>query len=371
MRDISISTIQTAVLIGAALIANGEPEAENLYYSVACRLARMMNLPSRPSETVLEREICVRIWWSLCMIDVWSSTAVTLPKLMPDCDDVPLPMDELAFLALSRSDSDSPYPRSGESDLPSPMLAQMVKLNRILHAVNEFNKRCVKSNPDQGALESEVQALESQLAHWNAALPSTLRDTAENLKYWAARGLGRMFVAIYLGYYHYGQLLYYQFLHGGGALPHVTSPTTRAYADRCKDHSARFCETIDQGFRTPGCDVRYNMAAHMLVISSTVQIHELLFAEDEGQIRVARARLERNFEILLRLRPYWPMLDRTVGRLRAFHRTCQKRGGDRSFVLDRWMLRFLVEFAESIEDRDGDGPVSGERGAELWTLTGI
>lgn len=34
--------------------------------------------------------------------------------------------------------------------------------------------------------------------------------------------------------------------------------------------------------------------------------------------------------------------------LRAFHHTCL-RGNEASFVLDRWLLRFLVQFAPDME----------------------
>ena len=60
------------------------------------------------------------------------------------------------------------------------------------------------------------------------------------------------------------------------------------------------------------------MVGHVLVIASTVQLHILLFGTDEIQIRAARSRLERNFEILSKLQSYWPTLDVCFSRFREF-----------------------------------------------------
>ncbi|KAF6826057.1 C6 transcription factor [Colletotrichum plurivorum] len=380
IRDVSLTTIQLCVLIGAAWTADGNGEAENIYYGVACRMAQLLDLPSRPATSLLEREVNIRVWWSLCMIDVWSSTAVKLPKLLPARSDIPLPMDDLPFLSLSRSGGPA---AATAASLSSQHLSQMVRLNRILLDVNDFNQRCVAENPGWDALEQGVEALGARMEAWLAALPDNMRDTPENFAWFAARGLGRTFAAVYLGYYHFGQLLYYQFLYGAAATTAINpaAPASVArrdsYARKCKDHAARLCEVVYRAQTTPGADVRYTMAAHVLVIASTVQIHTLLFSGDEADIRTARRRLERNFELVLQLRCYWPTVDRAIGRLRAFHETA-RTSVDTSFVLDRWMLRFLVEFAEPMEEKDAEAVGAGRRGGDdademesLWTMEGL
>ncbi|KAK6211301.1 c6 transcription factor [Colletotrichum tabaci] len=396
IRDVSLTTIQLCVLIGAAWTADGNGEAENIYYGVACRMAQLLDLPNRPATSLLEREINIRVWWSLCMIDVWSSTAVKLPKLLPARSDIPLPMDDLPFVSLSRSGaSPSSAASAGAaaaaagvsaagatllSGQSSQHLSQMVRLNRILLDVNDFNQRCVAENPDWDALESGVEALHARMEGWLAALPDNMRDTPENFAWFAARGLGRTFAAVYLGYYHFGQLLYYQFLYGAGTTTAI-NPTASAsvarrdsYATRCKEHAARLCDVVYRAQTTAGADVRYTMAAHVLVIASTVQIHTLLLSGDEADIGLARRRLERNYELLLQLRCYWPTVDRAISRLRAFHETA-RTSIDTSFVLDRWMLRFLVEFAEPMEEKEAAAGTSrrgdGEEMESLWTMEGL
>lgn len=310
------------------------------------------------------------------MIDVWSSTAVKLPTLLPARTDLPLPMDDLVYLSLSpttgtpSSSAGSPLSHSG-----AQLVSQMVKVNRILMEINAFNHRCVTTNPSWDELELGVEMLTARLDGWLAGLPRAMRDTPENFAWFASRGLGRIFAAVYLGYYHYGQLLYYQFLHGAvtDPAPTATTPGTPSldrrhdYARRCKEHAARLCETVYRAHATPGADVRYTMTSHVLVIASTVQIHTLLFSDDEDDIGVARRRLERNFELLLQLQTYWPTVDRAISRLRAFHATARS-GVDSSFVLDRWMLRFLVEFAESMEEKEADAwRGASEEMEALWS----
>lgn len=82
---------------------------------------------------------------------------------------------------------------------------------------------------------------------------------------------------------------------------------------------------------------------------------------------MARSRLERNFEMLLHLRPFWSTLDGAMMRLRAFHDTCRK-SMDTSFVLDRWMLKFLVEFAKPMVEK---GIEEQSSPSAYWTLEGI
>lgn len=229
----------------------------------------------------------------------------------------------------------------------SPLITQMVHVNRILLEIHDFNQQCVAKTLSVVEVENGVQTLSQRMDAWLAELPHDVRDTADNLSWFNANGLGRTYAAVYLGYYHFGQLLYYQFLHRG--ISEGPGSPSRVYSDRCKRHSAQLCDMIYRAVFTPGSDIRYFMVAHVIVIASTVQIHTLLFAEDDIEITAAKRRLEKNFEILLLLRPYWPALDYSMARLRAFHKTCRVNMST-SFVLDGWMLQFLVGFGDFKDD---------------------
>lgn len=340
IRAITHTTVQACILLGAYAAASGDTDVENLYYGLAGRMCLALDLPSRPVTSLLERELNIRVWWTICMVDVWSSTAVRLPSIMPKNNAVPLPMDEIPF-SLMRNDF-----TSGLINNPitheTPLLAEMIKLNRLLAKIVDLNSRCVAEHLEGEALELAVQTSSREMREWLENLPPIMRDTPENFEWFSSQGLGRFFVAVYLGYYHYGQLLNYQFLGAKG------SAATTVYAEDCKQHAIRLCELVYQSVATPGSEVRYSAVSHILVIASTVQIHTLLFSGDERQIRQAKRRLERNFEILLQLRSFWPSVDGAMSRLRAFHQTCL-RSNEASFVLDRWLLRFLVQFAPHME----------------------
>jgi hypothetical protein len=297
------------------------------------------------------------------MIDVWSSAGVDLPTQLPRQLSVPLPIDDLVFLNLTPFDMAEDLARI--SPLPTPassLIAQMVKLNRILAEIHELNQQAVTGRLDGIMLEDAVDTVARKLEFWLEALPDGLRDRPENLSRYAALGLGRVFVAVYCGYYHYGQLLYYQFLHEES---YGSVPSAHAYSNRCKAHAAALCEIIYASHATPDCDVLYNMIGHVLVVASTVQIHTLVFSPHDDDIKVARSRLERNFQVLLHLQKFWTTLEVCVLRLRVFHASCC-RSITTSFMMDRWMLRFLCEFGRPVDDREGNpGPDAS------WTLEGI
>jgi hypothetical protein len=363
---VSLTTVQACVLLGSNVITEGEAAAESVYYSVACRIAQLLDLPNRPTSNRIEREVNIRgmsakwayrlsgaftqisvlVWWTLCLIDVWSSAGVRLPRQMVHQDNVPLPMDEATFLQM-RNGNTAHLEMVSDPDPGSSLLAQMIKLNRILVEINEVNERAVAGRADGVILEDVVKDVSRKLDDWLAALPSYMRDTPANMARYAAQGLGSIFVTVYLGYYHFGQLLYYQFLHEDC---HGSVPSAHFYANKCKAHAASLCEILYAANSTPGCEVLYTMVGHILVIASTVQVHILLFGADEDEIRTARSRLERNFEILLQLRTYWPTLEVSFTRFRAFHKAC-RNSMDTSFRMDQWMLRFLSEFANPVDDK--------------------
>lgn len=295
------------------------------------------------------------------MIDVWSSSGVRLPRLFTPKPNVPLPIDEIVFLQMTRNQAFDQMP---VPETKSSLLAEMVRLNRILLQINDFNIRAAENELDPDSLLSNVEYLSGQLDVWLEELPDHIRDTRANMERYAAQGLGRVFAAIYLGYYHYGQMLFYRFLHEDSQ---VFTARTRYYADKCKDHARSLCSIVYASDEVPGCDVKYNMVGHVLVIASTVQIHTLLFDADEENVACAKARLEKNFVFLTHLRRLWPTLDFCMERLMAFHEAC-RNSADTSFRMDRWMVRFLVEFASPVSDK---ASFSREEGPWLLEDLGI
>ncbi|KAJ5668183.1 uncharacterized protein N7477_006753 [Penicillium maclennaniae] len=268
-------------------------------------------------------------------------------------------MDERAFLGMKRSQG---FDVAIDTDRRSSLLAEMVRLNRILLQINDLNIRASEEELDTEVIISNLEDLSNQLDVWLQELPDHMRDTRENMERYAAQGLGRMFAAIYLGYYHYGQMLFYRFLQDDSK-GYLTQ--TRYFADKCKQHASKLCDTVYASDEKPGCDVKYNMIGHVLVVSSTVQIHSLLFDPDDSNVALAKMRLQKNFIFLTRLRDLWPTLDFCMDRLMAFHEAC-RNSADTSFRMDRWMVRFLVEFASPM----GDKAINSD-GKDPWSLAGL
>ena len=60
LRDISLTTAQACVLLGAISITEGEAAAESVYYCAGCRIANLLNLATKPATDALEREVNIR-----------------------------------------------------------------------------------------------------------------------------------------------------------------------------------------------------------------------------------------------------------------------------------------------------------------------
>ena len=362
LREVSLTSIQSFVLLGAFCITEGDPEAEAIYYSVACRNVLLLDLPNVPSLSRVEQEVNRRVWWTLNMIDVWSSNGMRLPRNLSPRSDVPFPMEETVFLQLRREDLDLPSPNYIEESTAS-LLTQMVKLNAILVEITNLNKVTAASPSPTFDLSyrDAVDDLTLKLEGWYNNLPLQLQDTHANLARYAELGLGPIFVAVYLGYYHFGTLLYFQFLHEDSYTMSLDTMDTEVlprntvhyYASKCRQHSTGLLDILYRAYSTPSCEVMYTMVGHVLVLASTVQLHILLFSSSEQAIRAARSRLEKNFEILSRLQAFWPTLDICFTRFQEFHKACQK-SKETSFRLDRWMLQFLFEFAKPVGEKDDE-----------------
>jgi hypothetical protein len=57
LHDISLVTIQACLLLGAASVAEGEGATESIYFSIACRMAMLLDLPNAPVATQIQQEV--------------------------------------------------------------------------------------------------------------------------------------------------------------------------------------------------------------------------------------------------------------------------------------------------------------------------
>lgn len=370
------------MLLAANASAEGDPKTEAVYHAIAFRMAMLLDLPTIPTESLLEQEINRRgtsrllldvtvmvtlrtpltffheVWWSLITTETWTSAAHSLPRLAKPRDTVPLPMDERKFLALGW---DVPAPSldsnldamSPSGDTSRSLVAQMVQLNILLYDIVLLNARVVAEQVEEGAGQDMTQNLADALEDWASNLPSQLQYSEENVAYWVREGLGAMFITLHINHNHAGQLLFYHHLHSVQDVSQdaLVNNAARSFAQRCKQHATNLCDLIYKARQHPDTVVMYPLAGHILCLASTVQIHTLLFSPYDNEIHSAKTHLERNFELISSMNNYWPMNHMSIGRLQLFHNTCL-RSKDDSFRLDAWMLRFLLGFTQQIEDRD-------------------
>ncbi|PCH02113.1 hypothetical protein PENOC_045020 [Penicillium occitanis (nom. inval.)] len=311
LQNTSLTTIQACMLLGAIQGVEGNPATESVYFSAAARMAMIMDLPRAPATTRIDQEINVR-----------------------------------------------------GTDSSLSLISQMIKLNQFLWDTNRLYRMFVSGQMTHDTLEASVRDLSASLVGWLSELPSNMRNTPENISYWASQSFGHIFVNLHINYNHVGQILFYPFLHDsqeldGNSTAHASN-SHYYYAQRCVQHAANLCEIVYQARANPTSEVSYSLMCHVLVIASTVHIYILLFSPNDAQISAARYRLERNFEIIDSLRKYWPCVDASLGRLKAFHNACLKSKED-SFRLDQWMLKFILEYERPVKERDVDDGLEGDR----------
>jgi len=136
-------------------------------------------------------------------------------------------------------------------------------------------------------------------------------------------------------------------------------------AQKCKYHAATLCHLTSVANRHPETEMLHAILGHVVSIASAVQIHNLLFSSDEGEITAARKRLGENFTVLTRLHGYWPNTATSFSRLEAFHKACLQEKTS-SFRLDLWMLQFIVEFSQPVHDKDATSEYRDDKG--IWSL---
>lgn len=279
------------------------------------------------------------------MIDIWSSTGLQIPRQMHRSDNIARPIEESVFLKLSSS-------TTGLESSSSSIFAEMVHLSHIWAEIHDLNKSAVDGCIEGEPLLHAVELLSDKLNCWRASLKPHLIGTRENLERYASIGLGSALAALHLGFHYYNEVLFYQFLAENNS---QSFTATTIYRENCKAHASHFCDLLYTCNAIPGCECLYIMLGHMLVVTSTIYIHTLLFGTVENQIVVARKRLQQNFAILTQLQSYWVKLDDSLSRLKSFHNACIS-SAESSFCMDRWMLSFILEHGTNLyEEFKHDG----------------
>ncbi|KAK0101119.1 hypothetical protein ONS95_012898 [Cadophora gregata] len=254
LHNFSLVTLQITLLLGAFYGTEGDSKHESLYYSIACRIGSLLNLPNSAFDSPLSRELGIRIWWTLDIVDVWSSNSLQLPRLLSPRTDIPYPTSERAFFQMRRSHTYLQYSHPESPDESSTsVLVQKIRLNPILSQIAQLNRHLAENTLSLHETHAATEALALRLEEWRQQLPESLTNTLENLFAQSASGSGGVFVALHIGYYHFSQLLYFYYLHQSVSSYPVTE--SNEFAGRCRESSTAFCELLFAAQALPGAEV--------------------------------------------------------------------------------------------------------------------
>lgn len=261
-----------------------------------------MHLPGPDvTDDSIAKEIKIRTWWSLYMIDQWSSAGLNLPRQMNNQQNR-LPMPETIFWKLLPGER-----KEDESQSRRGLWAYMVILARIFGHIQTLHQKLADETLDGHDAEVTTEELAQEFDCFLRELPASLHFTLRNLTQHTELGLGQVFVALHLGYHHYSTLLYFPYLD----MKLAQMPSRDAFVARCKYHATSFSDLLRISHETSDCEAVYLIVAHMTVVSSSVLLHTLLFG-NQNELLDARTRLCFNFEILLKLKGYWQGVDLMV-----------------------------------------------------------
>ena len=346
LETVSISRTQAWVLAGNVAGADSDSMSESLFFGIAIRSAHILKLgESDPEDGAILRETKSRTWWTLYMIDRWSSAGLGTPRQLGERQaSQQLPLDEYQFH--NHEAGQELWTASTDPGL----WAYMILLAELFGPIQDLNRLIASGNASEQYVSTHVAQLYSTLQKWQNDLPLQVRLNSETLEYHKSRGHGRTFVALHLGYFHYTTLLFFHFLD----MSSKATPNSETYAERCRQHASAFSDLLKTSYSMGECEVMYTIVGHMAVVSSSVLIHTLLFG-DEVQLPGARHQLESNFEILMRLKSWWPSVGQMTERLFLFQRACLRNVDAHTHKIDRWMVKFLLEHAILLSDKSPDG----------------
>ncbi|KAH8692576.1 hypothetical protein BGW36DRAFT_436274 [Talaromyces proteolyticus] len=346
IERVCLENIQTCILVANLCVAHANPSSEFLFFRTAIAMVQLMQpFTGHVNGKAVINEIWVRIWWSLFAADNWCSSSLGLQRQMKDWPrPARLPMDECRFAEMAPDQPlHEPY-----LDLDLGLWAYMATLIELFGPIQEFNWRAVNGEVLlQDQLEQDTDRLAQRLDDWQDRLPRHVQLTESNLIEHSKRGTGGIFMGLHLGFHHYATLLYYQYLDTRFTL----TTRTRRFAARCKYHALGYSMLLANGRQLPGCEAVYPTVGHMAIVSSSVLLHTLLFGT-EDDLPQSRHCLEVNFEALLELERFWPSVKAMINRLLNFQNTCLLFSyRHHTHRLDRWMVRFLFEYALPLNDK--------------------
>lgn len=357
--DICISALQGTILLGMACFAEGETAKEDLLSAQAIRMVQVMQLPDRSCTDAVLFEVQVRLFYQTYLMDLWHAARAQYPRQLQIDPRIPEVMEEKAFYSLkSQMAIGEPHVENclGQGSSGQGLWNLMLPLSEIHSRVMHLNYVLCDQNDNLEKNPSKVHEIAEELLSWHRSLPKTVHYLPENIARVKEEGLFRQFNVLHILYHFQFQLLYYQYLQSNSEMD-PKSPITRereTCAARCKAHAVAMSEIFWAANSQKGQECFWSpVNGHLLVVASSIHVHTLLFDTDAATLATTKKLLEQNFAMLLQLQEYWPSLEHSMMRLRAFHKTCLlNTEPSETFHMDDWTAQFLNRYHMPVGDRE-------------------
>lgn len=346
--DRSVTSMQACFLASTLAGSDGDSDQESICSAMAIRMAQLSGLPYKLSSDPLNREIELRVWSSVYMLDIWTTTGRNIIQSVTYDPDWPWPLAESAFDGMRFNDlSHNMQLLNGSPARAASVWGQMIHLTYIKSKVHQLNYSLGKVEEPGPRFMRSVEELSNELRKWVFDLPQALQENEVNMAYFNSIGRGRVFVALHIGYHFYVILLFYRFLNNG--LRADSTLRRPDYADRCKQHARALSDLLWDSSHDYDRRCMWPRIGHLLVISSSVHLHTLLTETNPEAVSQAREVLNRNFQMLTHLQHYWSNLGSSIERLKVFHEACLSAPEPENvFQMTEWLSKFVYEHANSV-----------------------
>ncbi|KAL4868003.1 hypothetical protein BDV12DRAFT_186281 [Aspergillus spectabilis] len=341
----SLETVQGFLLIGYYYSGEGSVDGKHIYIGLARLHAERLSLNDNAS--AVYQEEYRRNWLSIHVASHWSAWDMAMePMVFPDGPDFLPKIDDETFRTTNAELLNVTQVQDASR---CDMWAQMARTLGIYARVNTVMRQLSRNTISFSDYCTQAAELEASLETWAQNLPPRLAWNFDNLVLLAGKRLGQIYLAMHIGYFHFRQMLFFPFLHARAA-----RNSRPEQAVKCKNAAAVVSSILQYSKNIKNCELDYFIYGHIAVVSSCVHLHTLLFSDDYRELSMTRQRLLSNFQYLMTLKSFWPIVEHYTIHLRTFQNSCRDSVSD-PFVLDNWMARFLTEHSSLLSERQ---PVS-------------
>lgn len=291
-------------------------------------------------------------------MDMWHASRCQYPRQLRADSRIPKILEERLFLRLrvpmSPDGTKTPAAYDLEADR-NGLWSTMLPLSEIHSRIMHLNYVLCNQSEECSGNPGCVEEIAEELLSWHSKLPLRLRYSPANIARHKRDGLLREFNVLHILYHFQFQLLYYQYLQRDhkADIDSVRARDRETYVACCKAHAIAMSEIFWAANSHKGTECLWSpVNGHLLVVASSIHLHTLLFDSDVDRRATTKKLLEQNFTMLLQLQEYWPSLEHSMMRLRAFHRTCllNAEPGE-TFNMDDWTAQFLNRYHMPVKDR--------------------